>query len=134
MSRTIAVVGAAIFNNQKCLAAQRSSSMSNPLKWEFPGGKVELGETSEQALKREILEELGIHIEIDDWLAQGHGLNDRGDIIQLDVFAARHVSGQIQLSEHLSAGWFDHKKLSSLEWDTPDLPALQKVIARLQSQ
>ena len=64
MKKNIHVVGAAIIEDGKILCAQRGPSMSLPLKWEFPGGKIEPGESPEEALAREIKEEINCSIEI----------------------------------------------------------------------
>ena len=64
MKKIINVVGAVILDDDKIFCAQRSVNMTLPLMWEFPGGKIEKGELPEDALKREIKEELNINIEI----------------------------------------------------------------------
>ena len=135
MSRTIHVVGAAIIRGDRCLAAQRSASMANPLKWEFPGGKLEPGEGPEQALAREIAEELGVAILVHDPLARGFGRTRKGDTVQLDVFAASLTDpdAPIRLAEHARFGWFTSDELEALDWDDADLPALAVVLRRLNA-
>ncbi|WP_346846289.1 NUDIX domain-containing protein [uncultured Rothia sp.] len=64
MKKQINVVGAVLLQNGKILCAQRSEHMSLPLLWEFPGGKIEAGETPQEALKRELEEELTIEAEV----------------------------------------------------------------------
>src|SRR5690606_5899508 len=111
----ISVVGAAIVRDGRCLAALRSPSMAEPARWEFPGGKVEHGETPEAALRREIAEELGIEIEVGAKL--GRGCVDRGDTtICLDVYAARLVRGEPQAFEHSALRWVDAEALCTLQW------------------
>ena len=66
MKKNIHVVGAVIIENDKILCVQRGSSKSLPLKWEFPGGKIESGETPQEALRREIYEEMQCKVEIGD--------------------------------------------------------------------
>lgn len=69
--KPIEVVGAAIIAGDRCLVAQRSAQMSNPLKWEFPGGKVRVGEAPKAALRREIAEELGMSIAVGEHIGGG---------------------------------------------------------------
>lgn len=133
MSRTIHVVGAALMQDNRCLAAQRSATMSNPLKWEFPGGKQEAGEAPQQALTREIAEELSVAIHVGPWLARGHGRTPRGDRVELDVYAATlaEPDATITLTEHAQWGWFTAQELETLDWDDADRPALAVVLQLL---
>lgn len=117
------VVGAALVDDGKCLAAQRAETMDEPLKWEFPGGKVEAGESPSSALRREIAEELGLEIVVDRWLARGHGLS-RGRELVLDVYLARPVGGELVLREHRDCGWFGLSEIPTLDWALADVPAL----------
>src|SRR5687768_3267985 len=85
---TIHVVGAAIIRDHRCLITQRSPTMPLPLKWEFPGGKVEPNEAPEAALAREIHEELGLTIQVGPFLARGTAPASNNRLISLDVYAA----------------------------------------------
>ena len=76
-TEAVHVVGAAIMNDGRCLAAQRGPSMQMAGKWEFPGGKVEPGETPEVALTRELREELAISAEVGEWLGPRCGESAR---------------------------------------------------------
>lgn len=121
--RQIYVVGAAIFDDQnRCLVTQRSAKMSNPLKWEFPGGKVEHGESPEDALAREIDEELGLVIDVGAFIAQGRA-QVRDDLeVVLDVYRARMVRGQIRLAEHAQYQWVEIRDFGALDWAEADWP------------
>jgi 8-oxo-dGTP diphosphatase len=128
---TIHVVGAAILDGRTCLVAQRGGGGGGASKWEFPGGKVEPGETPRAALAREIREELRVEIEVGEWLGRGEH-TDGVVAIELDVYAARIVSGDIRLAEHRRCGWFGAGQLDALDWaaaDRPLLPALERLLA-----
>ena len=102
--------------------------MSNPLEWEFPGGKVEPGEDPPQALVREIREELGVEIVVDEWLGVSriHGAAQEGveGSIELTVYTATLVAGEIRLAEHLAHGWFRWDEVDALQWSSADRPLL----------
>ena len=117
------VVGAAILDGDRCLVVQRSAAMTTPLKWEFPGGKVEADETPEAALQREIGEELGLLIQVGRWLARGIQPIAQGPLV-LDIYLARAVAGTLELREHGRALWLAAVALQDLDWATPDLPAV----------
>jgi 8-oxo-dGTP diphosphatase len=122
----VRVVGAAIIRDGRCLAAQRSPAMAEPLKWEFPGGKVEAGEDPRTALRREVGEELGLRIAVGGRLGRGdRRLGDRR--IALEVFAARVVSGRVRLAEHCRYGWFRAEEIERLDWAPADRPLLAAV-------
>ncbi len=127
------VVGAAIVGQGACLAAQRGTAMSEPLKWEFPGGKVEPGEDPREALRREILEELDLEVEVGELLGSGRSVVD-GRRIALDVYAAALVTGEVHLAEHRSWAWLTAAEVDRLDWaeaDRPILPALKSLLGRL---
>jgi 8-oxo-dGTP diphosphatase len=126
----VRVVGAAILDGDACLVAQRGRDMAEPLKWEFPGGKVEPGEDPRQALMREIREELGLEVAVDRRLGIGrHQLPGR--LIELEVYAATITGGELKLVEHHQAGWFRAGELDDLDWaeaDRPILPTLERIL------
>ncbi len=128
------VVGAAILEGDACLVAQRGpSAVREALKWEFPGGKVESGETRRSALAREIHEELGVEIEVGDRLGRGQVDDDGGVRIELEVYAARIVSGEIRLVEHHQCGWFRAEEIDGLDWAVADRPVLAALKRRLSA-
>ena len=122
----IRVVGAAIVRDGKVLVAQRSETMLLPLKWEFPGGKVEAGESPEAALAREIREELALDIQVGVRLGCGTALSG-GRQVQLDVYGALIVQGQIALVEHAAISWALPEELDAFDWAEADLPIVQGV-------
>ena len=97
--------------------------MSEPLKWEFPGGKPEPGEDARAALAREIREELAIEITVGEWLGRGTSVVD-GRRIELDVYLAALASGEVELAEHADFGWFTADEIASLDWAAADVPVL----------
>ncbi len=126
--KELEVVGAAIVRDGKVLAAQRSSRMKEPLKWEFAGGKPESGESHQQALRRELMEELGVKIEVHGFLAEGtYQFDDR--LIRLYVYEAEIVEGLPVAKEHEQLEWVDIRKLDGRDWAPPDIPAC-RMLAR----
>lgn len=105
------------------LAAQRSASMSLPLKWEFPGGKLEAEETAQACLHRELIEELGIRICIDRPLAP-HTHAYPGFTVTLHPFVCTLMSGEIVLHEHAAVTWLPPEELPTLDWAAADLPVI----------
>lgn len=101
--------------------------MSLPGKWEFPGGKVEQGETPERALAREIAEELGVVVSVGEQL--GSGTARAGSrLIRLDVYAAHLRSGALVLREHAQIRWASAAELPSFDWAEADVPSVEPVV------
>jgi 8-oxo-dGTP diphosphatase len=124
----INVACAIIIKNGKILVTQRSESMSLPLKWEFPGGKVKEEERHEDCLMREIREELGLEIEIlRDLPYNIHQYPDK-QTIRLIPFICRITGGTFELREHAQAVWLKKEKLLSLDWAEADLPVVEEYI------
>ena len=127
MLRSIEVVAALIREGDKILAAQRGYGEYKDF-WEFPGGKIEPGETPEAALKREIKEELATEIEINEYV--GTVDYDYPDFhITLLLYLCTMVSGNLELLEHESAKWLLASELDSVSW----LPADLEIIPKLKS-
>lgn len=104
----------------KVLVAQRGPSMSMPDKWEFPGGKIEVGETPEQAIIRELREELAITVAVHGAL-QVHEYTYSDKVVRLYPFLATIVSGEIQLREHSEVRWLLPSELLGLDWAEADV-------------
>jgi 8-oxo-dGTP diphosphatase len=123
----IDVTCAIILKGNKILVTQRSETMSLPLKWEFPGGKIELNETAEYCLHREIREELKIEISILKRLEPKPF--DYGNFkINLNPYVAKYVSGDISLAEHKCFKWLEPEELKTLDWALADIPVLEDFI------
>ncbi|MEP9363913.1 (deoxy)nucleoside triphosphate pyrophosphohydrolase [Nocardioides sp. CN2-186] len=120
-SATAAVVGAAIVRDGRVLAARRTSPPESAGRWEFPGGKVESGETSDAALVREIREELGCMVAIDGWLPGAVAI---GGSYSLTVAVARIVAGDPSPHEHDAVRWLAADELDDVDWLDADRPFL----------
>ena len=98
------VVAAIIIKDDKYFIAQRNRNKHMGLSWEFPGGKVEEGESFEIALKREIEEELNIEINIKNKLGEENYQDDKINV-KLHYFICSHFNGEIILNEHEDSAW-----------------------------
>ena len=115
------MVGAAIVRDGRVLAARRTSPAEAAGRWEFPGGKVEPGETPEGALVREVAEELGCAISVSRWLPGEVAIGDRH---LLTIAVAELVSGEPAPTEHDQVRWLGPADLDSVDWLEPDRPFL----------
>ena len=125
--KTIRVVAAIIRDKGRIFATQRGYG---PYKdgWEFPGGKIEPGETPEEALKREIREELDAEIEVGE--PAGHIEYDYPEFhLSMDCFFCTLLSGSLTLKEHEAARWLSPAELDSVSW----LPADRSLIDGLKA-
>jgi 8-oxo-dGTP diphosphatase len=118
------IAAAIIEKDNKILIAQRAKKDSLLGKWEFPGGKVELGETFEQCLKRELLEELGIHATIGEYFCTSSFIYN-SIMFDMCVFKVPSFEGEITLNEHSAIAWVTPDELSKYEMPDPDLPIVE---------
>ncbi len=115
------------------LAAQRSETMSMPLKWEFPGGKMKEGEEPDTCLKRELMEEMGITVIMKKMLPPlGHHYPDF--TVTLYPFVCAIDAGEIVLHEHRAIAWMKFSELASLDWVEADLPVVYAYRRSFSSQ
>jgi 8-oxo-dGTP diphosphatase len=129
VKRHLHVACAIIEQEGKVLAAQRSASASLPLKWEFPGGKIEADETAEECLQRELLEELGVTVSIDAALSPAtHSYADF--TVTLYPFACRLTDGNITMHEHHALLWLAPERLPELDWAAADLPVINEYLTQ----
>ena len=129
---TLRVVGAAIIDAGRCLVARRGATMSAAGKWEFPGGKIEVGETAAAALVREIAEELGVLIQVGEGLGRSE-VPAGSRRLTLEVFTAWPIRGTPVAREHSAIRWVTAAELDELDWadaDVPHLPAVRAALAR----
>ena len=127
-ARVQVVVGAAIVDGERVLAAQRSEPPALAGFWEFPGGKVDPGETDEAALIRECREELAVDIMLGarvgrDWPIGEHGI--------LRVWLAGVVAGELTPIEHAALRWLTVDELHDVEWVPADLPIVDRLAAMM---
>lgn len=122
------VTCAIIIQDGKLLVCQRSSAMDLPLKWEFPGGKVEPGEDETFTIVREIKEELHLDIEVIKRLEPVE--HDYPTFrIRLVPFIARMAGGGLRLEEHADAQWTTVDELDRYNWAPADLPIVEQLKA-----
>src|SRR3546814_270620 len=122
------VTCAIIIHDSKVLICQRSSTVNLPLKWEFPGGKVEPGEDEKATIVREILEELHLDIEVVKRLEPVE--HDYPTFrIRLIPFIANVVGGALLLEEHAAAEWVAVDGLDQYDWAPADVPIVEQLKA-----
>lgn len=117
---------AIVIDNLQILAVQRGLERSHPLKWEFPGGKINIGETAAQCIQREIKEELCVTIQI-----LNHPLSlveyDYGNLqICLIPFLCKITSGELNLTEHTDLRWLKFSELNLVDWAEADRELIEK--------
>lgn len=121
------VTAGIIEKDGKILIARRKTGKCIGAKWEFPGGKLEEGETLEECLKRELKEELDIEVEIKDFVASS--LFYCSDIeIELLAYNVKYLSGEIKLTDHEEVKWVLPEELSGYEFTLPDVPIVQEIL------
>ena len=124
--KNIHVVGAVIIKDNKILCAQRGAKKTLAYKWEFPGGKIEEGETAQEALKREINEEMKCTIEVLDQVEHTVHEYEFG-IVHLTTFYCHLIEGDPVLTEHIDMEWLPKEELLQLDWAPADIPAVEKI-------
>ncbi|MFJ8527495.1 (deoxy)nucleoside triphosphate pyrophosphohydrolase [Bacillus sp. NPDC094106] len=126
MKKNIYVVGAVIVEDEKILCAQRGTAKALPLKWEFPGGKIEDGESPQEALQREISEEMHCKVQIGEQIDYTVYEYDFG-IVHLKTFYCKLMEGSPVLTEHVSIKWLHPNELATLDWAPADIPTIEKL-------
>ena len=128
MKKVLQVVGAIVVKDGRILAVKRGENKNKAVafKYEFPGGKIEQGETPQQALKRELLEEMNYDIEVGEEFAQvSYEYDDV--IVNLHTYLCKPLSDTYTLNEHIDEKWLLPSELMSIEW----APADYDIIASL---
>lgn len=130
--KTVRVVAAIIIHENKIFATQRGYGEFKD-GWEFPGGKIEPGETPQEALVREIKEELDIEIEVKDFLETVE--YDYPEFhLSMDCFFCTIRSGELVLKEHEAAKWLTAETLESVEWLPADKGLVEGIREYLVNQ
>lgn len=122
------VVAAVIERDGLMLCARRGTGRAQPGLWEFPGGKVEAGESETEALAREIREELGVEIVVGAFVAEVD--HEYGDYkLRLRAYRGRISGGEPRPTEHEELRWLPAARLPELRWAAADLPVVAALAA-----
>lgn len=127
MARTITVVGAVFSTEESILAFRRNADRSAGGKWEFPGGKVEAGETPEEALRREVLEELGLPITVGRLIDRSSTVVGE-HTIDLACYFVDADEYPTKSSDHDQIVWQPFSAILDLDWAAPDVPAIEALL------
>lgn len=130
MKKRINVTGAVITDGTKVLAARRGPGKALAGYWEFPGGKIEVGETPEQSLSRELREELLCDAEVGEHVTTTEHEYEFGIVI-LSTYFCTLKGGEPKLTEHEEIRWVPAHQLQDLEWAPADIPAVKLIAAKL---
>ncbi len=120
------VTAAIILRDGQILIAQRGPEQKQAGKWEFPGGKIEEGETPQECLKREIQEEFDVEIEVLDFFAESVYAYESGSI-KLLAFWCRWLAGDFTLKVHSRIVWADFRELDLYDYAPADIPLMEKL-------
>lgn len=126
MKKKIEVVAAVIIKDNLIFCAKRPDKGETALKWEFPGGKVEVGETREMALIREIKEELDSLISVDSFLTTVKYEYNSFNLI-MHVFLCSLIEGTLEISEHIDSKWVKKGELSNLDFALADKEVIKTI-------
>lgn len=125
--KKIEVVAAVFIQDGKVFCAQRANKGPLALKWEFPGGKIEVNETKEDALKREIREELSTDIKVDKYIMTVEHQYETFHLT-MHAFLCTVIKGSLTLNEHVNSSWMNKDDLFSLDWAEADIPIVEKIM------
>lgn len=123
------VAAAVLEKDGKILIAQRRASDALGGKWEFPGGKLEEGETPEQCLRRELREEFSIEAEIGAFVCASR-FEYKHLHIELLVYRASHLSGEFSLNDHAAIAWASPAELRTYDLAPADLPVIDELLKK----
>lgn len=128
--KKIEVVAAILCFKDKILCVQRPENKLQYIseKYEFPGGKIEAGESQKEALKRELVEELNITPQIEDlYLTVNHSYPDFD--LTMHSFICIVETKEVTLNEHIASQWLTKKELGLLDWAAADIPIVTKLMS-----
>lgn len=121
------VVAALMVRGDEVLCCQRTEYQALPLKWEFPGGKIEAGEEPHEALSRELEEELGVHAEIGPKVAQLQHHYHNGNAVELQFFVVERYEGELQNRIFRDIRWVKRRELPALDFLDADRTLVQQL-------
>jgi 8-oxo-dGTP diphosphatase len=124
---TVRVVAAVIRKDDKYLITQRREFAVLPLKWEFPGGRVEPGEQDEEALKREVRERLGVEVIVDGKLGERRH-HYRGYTVELALYAVRLLSDEIRAAHVREFRWVGSNEFDQYEFPAADQATMDALL------
>ena len=125
----ISVAAAIIIQDGCVLCARKKAGLPLAGFWEFPGGKLEKGETPEECLVRELLEEFSVRCQVGSFVAES--VHDYGDkTIQLLGYYVTHIGGSFTLTDHDEIIWLPVSELRSLKWAPADLPLVEALFRK----
>ncbi|HEV2021698.1 MAG TPA: (deoxy)nucleoside triphosphate pyrophosphohydrolase [Terriglobales bacterium] len=123
------VVAALILRESTVLACQRTKHQTMPLKWEFPGGKIEHGEQPRDALRRELEEELGIAARVGDEVARLTHVYKNGNAVELRFFLVREFEGEVENCIFADVRWVERTKLPAYDFLEADQELVRQIAA-----
>ena len=123
------VVAGILLRKDEILCCQRTEHQALPLKWEFPGGKIESGETPQQALRRELQEELGIDAEIGQQIAAVDHTYVNGNSVQLQFFKVEGFQRELENRIFRDIRWVNRKDLLQLDFLDADRDIVRRLAA-----
>ncbi len=126
------VTAAIMIDNGRVFVARRHDDDPLGPKWEFPGGKIETGETPEECLRRELHEEFGIDVRVDDFF--GESIHKYpGGTIQLLAYHVTHLGGEPVCHVHAECAWVPIAELAKFDFLPADVPLAAKITRRQRS-
>lgn len=124
------VIAAIIMDQDKVMIAQRAKKDSLYGKWEFPGGKMEEGETEHECLKRELHEEFGIDAQVGEYVISSF-FEHNGSSYEMRVYKVPSFTGSISLFDHQAIKWVRPEELVDFDMPDPDKPVVAELCAKV---
>ena len=125
----IRVVAGILTRGDEILICQRTRHQTKPLKWEFPGGKIETGEQPRDALRRELEEELGIQANVGDEVERLTHTYEDGGVVELRFFAVPSFTGELENRIFREILWVTRQRLTEYDFLEADVPLVRRLAA-----